>query len=141
MIRWFCIAALFLSTQVSFAQTWERNLEKAFADSKNQRKEILFVFTVRDHCETCDLLEQRVFQSEYFREEVASRYILFKYDFETDKHSISEQELAARLRMVEKYNKDGFFPYLVLVAPDGRILKSRGSYDGESAASFLKFLK
>ncbi|HEU0137690.1 MAG TPA: thioredoxin family protein, partial [Flavobacterium sp.] len=131
----FAFCAFFVLTP-AFCQIWNENLEDALLKATAENKRVLLFFTVPDACESCVALEENVLQSPEFGE-FASNFILARADFQhTSLHPVTAETKAKNLLIVEKYNKDGFFPLMVLLDKNGKVVGSRGTYNGESPAEY-----
>lgn len=133
MIR---IAMLLLGLSVS-AQDWNPDLEGAKQAAMSSGKKILLYFSA-ESCLPCQDLEERVFASDEFKAYAERNYILAKPVF-NDSASLTEK--ADQLLIVEKYNKDGFFPWVVILDASGKILNKVGQYDNETPMAYLKKLE
>ncbi|HMK07304.1 MAG TPA: thioredoxin family protein [Flavobacterium sp.] len=130
----------FASLSHVMAQEWSENLDQAFNEAAAQNKKVLLFFSVPEHCDNCMKLEKNVFMSEEFREFAKMNYVLVKIDFSPRSDTSSAESIRQNLLIVEKYNKDGFFPYVVLLNKDAKILGKSGVYKNENPQQFLSLL-
>jgi len=128
---------LFVATMPVYSQTWKTNLKDAFKEASVSGKEVLLFFSVSQTCETCDQLEENVFKSATFRDFASENYILVKQDFNS---GISEN-MEENLLIVEKYNKDGFFPLVVVINKNTKVLGQIGVYKNESPTEYVAKLQ
>lgn len=126
-----------LVSQVVCSQEWTTDLNLALNQASAQNKNVLLYFSVPEACEKCLQLEKNIWRSEEFQEYVKPRLILATTNF-SDSASIEIK--TENLLIVEKYNKDGFFPFVVIVDKDGKILGKSGVYNNETPAEYLNFL-
>lgn len=125
----------------AYSQHWNENLDDALLLAKDDDKKILLLFTVPDACDTCVALEQNVLQSPEFLS-FSSNFILARADFEhSAQYPVTEAAKAKNLLIVEKYNKDGFFPLVVILDKNAKVIGSRGTYNGETPAEYIASLK
>ena len=124
----------------AFSQQWNENLDDALIQANSENRKVLLLFTVPDACDACAALERDVLQSDEFLA-YASNYVLARIDFQHGQHPVPSAAKAKNLLIVEKYNKDGFFPLMVILDKNARVLGSRGAYDGESAAAYIASLR
>lgn len=97
-------------------------------------KKVLLFFSTDENCERCQKLDKNVFQSSEFKDFAKDDYILVKQDFEpTD----DPQQLEQNLLVVEKYNKDGFFPLLVILNKNAKVIGQVGAYNNETPNQYL----
>lgn len=128
---------LLLTCSTCFSQEWKTNLKDAFTESKISGKDVLLFFSVSETCEACIELEETVFQTTEFKGYASENYILVKQDFQAAKGTNIEENLL----IVEKYNKDGFFPWVVIISKDGKVLGNIGVYNGESSHQYVDKLR
>ncbi|HEX8563342.1 MAG TPA: thioredoxin family protein [Flavobacterium sp.] len=136
------VTVLVLLTTIATAQEWKANLDDALAESRLKNKPVLLFFTVPDACDACVSLERMVLKSESFLQYACERYILARIEFKNSPgQTLSAEAKAKNLLIVEKYNKDGFFPLVVLLNKSERVLGKIGVYNGETPEEYLKMLK
>jgi len=131
------LVLLFMATMPGYSQQWKTNLKEAFKEASVSGKDVLLFFSVSETCETCDKLEQNVFQSKEFKEFASENYILVKQDFQSGVTENMEENLL----LVEKYNKDGFFPLVVIINKNTKVLGKIGVYKDESPSEYLSQLQ
>lgn len=140
MKTYIAVAAIMLSA-TSFAQEWTSDLGEAISRASAENKKVLLFFTVPDACESCVELEEAIWKSEEFSK-FDDHYVLARAAFNYNSHtSISATEKAENLLIVEKYNKDGFFPLVVILDKNARVMGSKGTYNGESPQTYLSALE
>ncbi|MBS7786883.1 thioredoxin family protein [Flavobacterium sp. CYK-55] len=116
------------------AQEWSNNLNQAFREASMTNKKVLLFFSTDENCERCQKLDKNVLQSPEFKDFAKDDYILVKQDFEpTD----DPQQLEQNLLVVEKYNKDGFFPLLVILNKNAKVIGQVGAYNNETPNQYL----
>lgn len=116
------------------AQEWKSNLNEAFREASMTNKKVLLFFSTEDDCERCQKLDKNVLQSSEFKDFVKEDYILVKQDFQpTD----DPEQLEQNLLVVEKYNKDGFFPLMVIINKNAKVIGQVGAYNNETPNQYL----
>lgn len=133
----FIICILFQFCE-SNSQTWTTDLQIALSEANRQNKKVLLYFTVPEACDSCLSLEKNVFASAEFYEFASENYILAKADFSGD---IDQQTKQDNLLIVEKYNKDGFFPLVVVLDKNSKVLGKSGVYNNELPSDYINKLK
>lgn len=131
-----CILSMLICT-IAQAQPWVDDLATGLSRARGEGKKVLLLFSVADGCAVCHDLEDRVFKDDAFIQYASTRFVLVREDF-------SEGTPEARIRhlsIVEKYNRDGFFPLVLILDADGRVLKKTGPYEGEDAQEYIKILQ
>lgn len=119
------------------AQEWNSELDVAIQKAKAEDKLVLLYFSVPEDCDICQQLEDNVWKSEEFKAYAKANYILAKPDFDG---AAPIEKKAENLLIVEKYNKDGFFPLVVLLDINSKVLGKTGIYNGEEPVAYLKML-
>ena len=137
MKKWL-IAVVLLGTAMSHAQQWHKDLDAAFKKAAREQKMVLLLFSLPDACETCDRLEKNVIGSEVFKAYAKNKYVLARPDFSD---SASPETKIDNLLIVEKYNKDGFFPWVVILDANAKVLGKMGAYNNESPGEYIDKLQ
>lgn len=110
----------------AFSQDW-KNFEDAKALALKENKNIILVFSGSDWCAPCIKLDKSIWQSEDFKSEAKKDWILVKADFPKKKGNELSPELQEQNRVLaEKYNKDGFFPLVVVLDKNGKATGKTG---------------
>jgi thioredoxin-related protein len=123
------------------AQQWQKDLDLGLKAATQQNKKVLLFFSVPEHCDTCVKLEKKIFQSPEFLAFAEANYVLVKIDFSYQSEDLSKEELEKNLLIVEKYNKDGFFPHVVVLNAAAKITLKTSVYDNETPQEYLSLLK
>lgn len=133
-----CLPLLFMLIGAPvMSQEWQTEISSALREASESNKNVLLYFSAGESCEECALIEDSVFSDTEFLQFAESRYILTRIAFNGD---ADPSKKAENLLIVEKYNKDGFFPFVVLVDRNGRKIGNTGIYEGEDAEAFIKKL-
>lgn len=132
------VGSLLLFSSISFGQTWNSNLEDAFDIAKSSDRPVLIFFSVSESCDSCRKLDRVVFQSPDFSEFASKELVLVKMDFAKPVDSFTNTE---NLLIVEKYNKDGFFPWVVLVDKYRKVIGKAALYENQSPVEYLNEIK
>lgn len=136
------IIALFLGlTSVAFAQDWTPNMQEAQALAAKENKNIILVFSGSDWCAPCIRLDKTVWQSPDFISESAKSWVLVKADFPKKKeHALLEVQKLQNAKLAEKYNSEGYFPLVVVLDKNGKVLGKTG-FKNVPAAEYIAILK
>lgn len=141
MIRLVGLLLLFQMAPL-YSQDWKYSLEDALAEAKTVDKNVLLFFTVPDACDACVNLEHRVLKSDEFLTYANQNYILARIEFRNSPgYTLTAEAKAKNLLIVEKYNKDGFFPLVVLLSNQERVLGKVGVYNNESPSQYIGMLQ
>lgn len=126
-IKYLFLPLFFLLVTNANAQNWERNFETAKSLAAEQNKEILLVFQGTDWCAPCIRLEKEIWSSETFQDLAEDEFVLLLAEFPRfDRNKLSEEQKAHNDRLAEKYNPNGFFPFVVVLDKDGAVLGETG---------------
>ncbi len=120
-----------------YSQDWKSNLNDAFKEANASGKDVLLFFSTNQDCLSCKTLEQKVLRSPEFLNYAKENYLLVKEDFSLEQ----EKDIESKLLIVEKYNKDGFFPLVVIINKNAKVLGQLGAYNNESPQQFLTKLQ
>jgi thioredoxin-related protein len=129
---------ILMCTSIIQAQEWNNDLDLAMREAIAKDKKILLLFSIPESCGVCEKLEKNVLQSEEFKAFAKENYILIRPDFS---ESAAFETKANNLLIVEKYNKDGFFPFVVILDKNAKVLGSTGLYNDETPQQYLLKLR
>ncbi|WP_394369316.1 thioredoxin family protein [Aureivirga marina] len=123
----------------SFCQEikWHHNLEEATSISKKENKKIILVFSGSDWCKPCIQLKSEVLESSEFIEKAGNKYVFVNIDFKRNPKGISKETIKYNEAIAEKYNPQGFFPYVVILDSNLNTKKKINGYKGEKTSVFL----
>ncbi|GAB3979985.1 hypothetical protein GCM10028806_46530 [Spirosoma terrae] len=128
-----------LALLTATAPGWQVNFDQAKAEAEQSHKLILLNFSGSDWCGPCIKLKKDIFESAEFKEFSSEHLILVRADFpRLSKNKLAATQEAHNEALAEKYNKQGKFPFTVLLEPDGRVLKEWDGYpQSMTAGSFM----
>lgn len=125
-----------------FAQEWNYDLETAKKKAVTEDKNILLVFSGSDWCARCMQLEKTVWQSETFKNESKKNWVLLRADFLQKKGIPDPVDVNdSKMILTEKYNRDGFFPFFVLIDRYGKVISKSGFEDLATADDYISLFK
>ncbi len=141
-----CFLALLTSFSVS-AQTpatpaaatsaaaWTADLAAALQQAKATNKPVLAVFSGSDWCKPCIMLKQEVLDQAAFEVYAKDRFVLARFDFPRNKkNKLPADQMKLNEQAASQLNKDGVFPLVVVLSPDGKVLARTGYRAGGAAA-------
>ena len=109
------------------AQDWQLNIEQAKQIAQNENKTIILVFQGSDWCAPCIRLDKEVWSTQAFIDYSKEHFVMLKADFPRKKqHALDEEQTARNKKLAETYNQQGYFPYVVLLDAEGKVLGSTG---------------
>lgn len=141
MKRIYILITLFLcSIQMMNAQEWVTDFGKAKEIATQQKKPIILVFQGSDWCAPCIKLEREVWQTDVFKDYAATHFVMLKADFpKRKKNVLSVKQTEQNNKLAEVYNKNGYFPLVVVLDKNGKILGETG-YKKLSPQEYIKLL-
>lgn len=140
MKKWTLIMAL-LFTGISTAQKWESDWTAAAALAKQNHQNVLLVFSGSDWCAPCIKLDKSIWQSSEFQEYAQDHWTMLKADFPRKKaNQLPVDQKNKNAQLAEKYNKNGYFPLVLLLDPNGNILGQTG-FKNISVKEYIELLK
>ena len=128
----------------AMAQNWKSNFEEAKAQAAKENKNIILVFSGSDWCAPCIKLDKNIWQSEAFKAEAAKKWIIVKADFPKKKeHALPENQKQHNDKLAEKYNPEGYFPLVVVMDKNGKVMGKTGfkKMDAEAYIAHLHSLE
>jgi len=125
-----------------FAQEWNYDLEVAKKKAVAENKNILLVFSGSDWCARCMELEKTVWSSEQFKSESKKTWVLLRADFLQKKGIPDPVDVNdPKMILTEKYNRDGFFPFFVMIDKYGKVISKSGFEDLATAEDYISLFK
>lgn len=111
------------------APNWQLDFDQAKTEARQAHKLILLNFSGSDWCGPCIQLKKEVFESAEFGQFAADHLVLVRADFPRKaKNQLNAQQTARNEALAEKYNRQGKFPFTVLLDADGRVLNEWDGY-------------
>lgn len=133
--------AIMLLSVTGIAQTWVTDFDQAKRQAEEKNRPILLVFSGVDWCVPCMKLENNIWQSEEFKSFAKDHYVLLKADFpKQKKNRLSVEQQAHNDRLSEKYNPNGYFPLVVLLGKNGKVIGNTG-FKNLAPAEYIKHLQ
>ena len=121
---------------------WSGNFNETAKIAKTSNKLILINFSGSDWCGPCIRLKNEIFVTELFEKFASENLLLVKADFPRQKkNKLPDDQVKLNETLAERYNKDGKFPFTLLVNSEGKILRTWDGLPKENAAQFVKQLE
>lgn len=118
--------------------SWMGNFTEAQKQAKATHKQILINFSGSDWCGPCIRLRKEILESESFEQYAAANLLLVRADFPRQKkNQLPKEQIKLNESLAEVYNKDGKFPFTVLVDENGKVLKSWDGFPDETPQAFV----
>ncbi len=132
------ILVCLLVNTVGFSQEWNTDLETAKRKAVAFNKNILLVFSGSDWCLPCMELEKKVWQTPEFKAAAQKDWVLLRADFlekKGDPEPVNVND--PKMILTEKYNRDGFFPFIVTLDKYGKVIGKIGYEDFDTAEEYI----
>ena len=118
--------------------SWMGNFTEAQKQAKATHKQILINFSGSDWCGPCIRLRKEILESETFEQYAAANLLLVRADFPRQKkNQLPKEQVKLNESLAQVYNKDGKFPFTVLVDENGKVLKSWEGFPDVSPQAFV----
>ncbi len=141
MNRLVLICLFLLSAVPLSALEWQTDLETAKQKAAAENKTIVLVFQGSDWCGPCIRLDREIWSSEEFGAYAAAHFVMLKADFpRKSRNALSAEQQEHNKQLAEKYNKNGHFPFVVVLDQLGRVLKTAG-YKSVSPQEYIELLE
>ena len=119
------IAILNIST--IFAQVWQTDLAAAKDIAAKENKSIVLVFQGSDWCAPCIKLDREIWSKDEFTSYAKNHFVMLQADFpRRKKNALPTDQAAANAVLAETYNKNGIFPFVVVLDKSGSVLGETG---------------
>lgn len=133
-------ALLFLVFNSVNAQDWLTNFDDAKIEANKKNQHIILVFQGSDWCAPCIKLNQEIWGSPEFITYSKDHFVMLKADFpRKSKNKLVDAQQEKNNQLMDKYNKQGYFPFVAVLDKDGNVLGNTG-YKKTSPAEYIKLL-
>jgi len=136
------ILLILLTSLFLTSLSWETDLAKAKESAQAEHKLILLNFSGSDWCGPCIRLHKEIFESNDFTQFSKDHLVLLNADFpRLKKNQLSREQQLKNDQLAETYNKEGKFPFTLLISADGTVLKSWDGLPHLSPQEFTEQVK
>ncbi len=141
MFKKIIIGCLFFGTlNVVSAGEWLTDFEEAKKMAVKKDQNIILVFQGSDWCGPCIKLDREVWSAEEFKAYAKDHFVMLKADFPRKKSNrLKKAQQEKNKKLAAKYNKEGFFPLVVALDKNGKVLGKTG-YKKMKPAEYIKLL-
>lgn len=132
---------LLLVSTMSFGQDWITDFKKAkeIATAKDQK--IILVFQGSDWCAPCIKLDREIWSTDTFTAYAKDHYVMLQADFpRKKKNALPEAQATANAQLAEAYNRQGIFPFVVVLDANGKVL-GQTSYKKIAPKEYINHLE
>lgn len=131
------LVATLMSLSTTFAQDWNKDFSKTKEIALKEGKPIVLVFQGSDWCAPCIKLDREVWSTEVFKTYAKGHYVMLQADFpRRKKNTLPEAQSEANAKLAETYNKNGVFPFVVVLDSKGKVL-GETSYKKKSPQAYI----
>lgn len=115
-----------VATMVS-AQEWQTDFDKAKDLAAQKNLDIVLVFQGSDWCAPCIKLENEIWSSDEFISLAKDHFVMLKADFPRKRrNALPPEQQKKNQQLAEKYNQSGYFPFVVVLDKNGKVLGQTG---------------
>ena len=134
------LVALLITTSVvpCIAGGWGDDYKAALAAASKDNRNVLLDFTGSDWCGWCIRLKRETFDKPEFKAYADKNLELVEIDFPQGK-SLSPEVRKQNDALQQQYNVQGF-PTLVLLSPDGKVIKQQSGYIPGGPKGFIEWV-
>jgi|TARA_B110000908_G_C10186480_1_gene418227 thioredoxin-related protein len=134
------LIVMVVGINTTIAQEWQTDINVAKEIATKENKPIILVFQGSDWCAPCIKLDREIWSTDTFKKYAKEHYVMLKADFpRRKKNTLSETQTKKNAQLAEKYNKQGFFPFVVVLDSNGKVL-GENSYKKTTPENYIKEL-
>ena len=124
-------------TLIMHSQNWFTNFEEAKSTASNTNHNIVLVFQGSDWCGPCIKLDKEIWSTDEFKKLAKDHFVMLKADFPRKKSNQLSKELQIQnAKLAENYNNQGYFPLVVVLDKNGKVLGEMG-YEKLSPSAYF----
>jgi len=132
---------ILLLSSLSYSQDWQTSYERSLNKAKKENKKIILVFQGSDWCGPCIKLSQEIWSSDYFINYSNKKFVMLQADFPRKKKNfLSDEQQKSNNLLAEKYNPNGYFPFVVIIDKNENLLGEMG-YKKTTPEDFIKIIE
>ena len=137
---YFIFFTLMLNFSSINAQDWTTNFDDAKDQASEKGVPIVLVFQGSDWCAPCIKLDKEIWSTEEFKNYAKDHFVMLKADFpRKKKNQLRDLQRKQNEMLAEKYNKNGYFPFVIVMDKEGKVLGETG-YKRMSPTDYIKLL-
>ena len=127
MKKLFLLSLFFISILNTTAQNWLTDINEAKQVASQNNQKIILVFQGSDWCAPCIKLDREIWSTNEFKTYADDNYVMLQADFpRKKKNSLSDAQQEKNNKLAETYNKNGYFPFVVILDDSGNVLGEMG---------------
>lgn len=121
-----------MQQQSSDTIEWMHNYDQALQMAARDRKPVILYFTGSDWCGWCKKMDQEVFSSPAFAEQVGHKFVFVEIDFPMNS-KLPEEQARQNAQLKQRYGVTGY-PTVVIVDSKGNFIGETGYRAGGGKA-------
>ena len=122
------------------AQDWLTNFNEAKTQASEKNINIVLVFQGSDWCAPCKKLDKEIWSTPEFQKLAKGHFVMLQADFpRRNANKLSEDLEKQNAKLAETYNNQGFFPLVVVLDKNGKLLGKMG-YEKSTPSDYFKKL-
>jgi len=134
------LLGLLLFSTIGFSQDWKLDFKEAQKNSAEKDLPIILVFQGSDWCAPCIKLDRNVWSTTKFKNYAENHFVMLQADFpKRSKNALPKDQQAKNDQLAEKYNPNGYFPFVVILDKTGKVLGQTG-YKNMSPKEYIDHL-
>ena len=134
------LLGLLLFSTIGFSQDWKLDFNEAKTIASEKDQPIILVFQGSDWCGPCIKLDRNIWCSDEFKNYAKDHFVMLQADFpKRSKNALPEEQQEKNNKLAEKYNPNGYFPFVVILDQDGKVLGQTG-YKNMSPKEYIAHL-
>ena len=127
MKRLILLTLLFFIGFNASSQNWLTDLNEAKQVASQNNQKIILVFLGSDWCAPCIKLDREIWSTYEFKDYADDNYVMLQADFpRKKKNALPEIQQKKNNKLAESYNKNGYFPFVVILDNSGNVLGEMG---------------
>jgi len=131
---------LFINLFSVNAQKWQTDMDTAKEIATSENKKIILVFQGSDWCAPCIKLDKEIWSTEEFKTYANDHFVMLQADFpRKKKNALPDTQAEANAKLAETYNRNGVFPFVVVLDSNGRVL-GETSYKKTTPKNYIEEL-
>ena len=131
----------FFAVRAIAAADWQTDYARALETAKAQNKKVLLDFTGSDWCGPCIEFKKRALSRPEFRDYADRNLVLVEVDYPQGKRQVPEL-VKQNENLKKQYGIDEKgFPTIVLLDPNGKVVREFTGYDGETVADLIAWIE
>jgi len=134
------VIAFFSMVSIVSGQEWQPDFGTAKTIAAKDNLNIILVFQGSDWCAPCMKLEKEIWSNDEFNTLAKDHFAMLKADFpRSKKNALPKEKEEQNKKLAEQYNTGGYFPFVVVLDKEGKVLGETG-YEKMSPTDYFNLL-